>query len=795
MQFVEEPIKLDLKAQREDAIKTALDVEIINRIGGEENAYEIFRDLREALPWLEFSDDDIYEIMRLGSKKQAIPRSISDAMKTNKSINMSTIMGRNMSLMNSSTMPEPPVPPGSGTKPGELPPLGTNSKMTPVELKEDVLPIIGTNSKITPVELKCAVITSVPISKPDFNLTKGIVNIGNSCYMNSALQLLYSIPEFRKTLIEKYDEIINQYGGETKEHKVGNKSKKISHKKIIEDLYNIFKDLQNDDKPKGNICRSLLTNFFKEKEYEDIAVFLTKLLDIVQCNNDLTDFRNIFKYNSSGINESEINKFLFNKLNNYNLLTINYNDENINIKDKIRNRIKEYKSNYVFNEYLIIYINMMGDSKLGKKDKRIKLNNSNEFELQNKKFKLIGCVFHLGDGTHYVYTYRNPYTDDFILIDDDIVNNKITETDFIKYINNYKHGTFNINNQPYLLLYKITDTNTLPTLNSSTNLTPVQNGSLIPLLRPNIKLSEITTPEQAGGQIILQQFTSKGTDTDIEDPKFYTNLEIDNEKNNIMIYTNGANEKFESAQGGINRIITNLFGDKAFNNDNIDSYILLNGEKGFDTTNYSISFDKEENKLKYKLNDESSEIYITYNGSTELLDYYKEIDEHNFVAGSIARTEELDYTMYEDDKKKLKTKLEGNGIQKSRVYHIMGFKLQNDINMFKQDDKDKILKVIYNYYISIIDDVIALSKPKSKSSDIKYYYVYLAEIPGGIYATDSAFDIKITKGEETKSVKIAHYALLQVYNYLNSLSDSDFGNVKKIVLDLPPDLKELATEV
>lgn len=45
----------------------------------------------------------------------------------------------------------------------------------------------------------------------------GMINMGNSCYMNSLMQVIFSIPDFIKTYYEQRENILNQFHSEPAE--------------------------------------------------------------------------------------------------------------------------------------------------------------------------------------------------------------------------------------------------------------------------------------------------------------------------------------------------------------------------------------------------------------------------------------------------------------------------------------------------------------------------------------------------------------------------------------------------
>lgn len=49
-----------------------------------------------------------------------------------------------------------------------------------------------------------------PIYGPGYT---GMVNLGNSCYLNSVMQTLFSLPDFKSCYVEKADEYFDQCSG------------------------------------------------------------------------------------------------------------------------------------------------------------------------------------------------------------------------------------------------------------------------------------------------------------------------------------------------------------------------------------------------------------------------------------------------------------------------------------------------------------------------------------------------------------------------------------------------------
>ena len=228
----------------------------------------------------------------------------------------------------------------------------------------------------------------------------GLINIGNTCYMNSVLQLLFNSDGFKNTIKKSKSSKIKVLYNLFEQSKTKCVAE-IEFKKIIGEYYNIFK------------------NNYQHDSFE----FLIYLFELVnnECNNRL---KNIFEIKTnvnikckmrSCLNErdhKEYNYYLILPLTNdlsesyrqYKTI-IKFTDNNKIECDKCNNKTPSRKlisTEQWPNEIIII---------LKRFDNYRKLNNDIFIPINwRHNYRLIGGIIHIGslDNGHYIYFgYRN----------------------------------------------------------------------------------------------------------------------------------------------------------------------------------------------------------------------------------------------------------------------------------------------------------------------------------------------------------------------------------------------------
>lgn len=117
-------------------------------------------------------------------------------------------------------------------------------------------PSIPPKSSPIPLQRKNSVATNKPL------VYKGIINFGNTCYMNSTLQMLWSIPEFRNFLTSITLENIENFSFKTRTYKHPYTNKVFEYdynidKEALISLFKIFEYLQNQNKAPFEMTRNI----------------------------------------------------------------------------------------------------------------------------------------------------------------------------------------------------------------------------------------------------------------------------------------------------------------------------------------------------------------------------------------------------------------------------------------------------------------------------------------------------------------------------------------------------------
>ncbi|BED92619.1 MAG: Clan CA, family C19, ubiquitin hydrolase-like cysteine peptidase [Candidatus Paraimprobicoccus trichonymphae] len=286
----------------------------------------------------------------------------------------------------------------------------------------------------------------------DFSLSKikrkGIKNIGNSCYLNSFLQFLFSIEEIK-------DSIIKYQGNNT----------------VLKCIKNIFEYLSNNDNVKvlkEDDLRSIISGIFKDKGLDKqqdshelfslVLGILEKEIPGVKCSYELTTrqyFESADKKLSKIVNDDltiitlpiQNSKNLSDALNNFTCnnsnLTMKFDEGTLKQDSNLSQKFEK------LSDYIIIELNRFEyPEKKISNVVEIPVNlNMQPYTHDNKEsnYTLIGAILHIGrtiNGGHYRFIHR-PANDNYILYSD--LN--------VTIINSYK-ASHEINNDGYVLLYK-----------------------------------------------------------------------------------------------------------------------------------------------------------------------------------------------------------------------------------------------------------------------------------------------------------------------------------------------------
>ena len=253
---------------------------------------------------------------------------------------------------------------------------------------------------------------------------KGIINIGSTCYMNAALQLLLSSNDFIY-IIKKYSNI-NQ----------------------INIIYKLIKDYNsNISAVKPLEFKNMINNnldLFNNYQQQDCFEFIVYFLDLINnlCDNNINKIFGI----SINVNlKCKITKCHYeknkNEINNFLILplcedlnqcyreykkVIRLEDDIYCEKCKKNTPCRKFSKTISWPNNLIIVLNRF----TLKNNKMIKNNQDVTIPLiWRHNYNLVGCVIHSGgiDGGHYYY-YKKYNNDWYIINDSNIskINNNIS---------------------------------------------------------------------------------------------------------------------------------------------------------------------------------------------------------------------------------------------------------------------------------------------------------------------------------------------------------------------------------
>ena len=305
-----------------------------------------------------------------------------------------------------------------------------------------------------------------------------LTNVGNSCYMNSAIQLLYSIPQLRDFFNSINIEDINQYNCFIPTPEQINNGYEICQTFLrdrniilLNALKKIFYEMKtnhtvNISNIKGeNIYNKLITNTNLIKfRQEDTTEFMVPLISALNCFIETQQISNTFvitqqtkqicsnnEYNlkntreplfSLPLNGNNIQELI----TNYTLeeevpasesnLAFCYNKGHVYSRRQTRFLINDSLTTLIFSIKRFNYDQSTGS--------RIKLNNKidtvKQIRINNINFLIQGIIIHSGDasGGHYVYLSFNENGDPHTIISD----SSITPCNNSSYFKNYQNNGY-----------------------------------------------------------------------------------------------------------------------------------------------------------------------------------------------------------------------------------------------------------------------------------------------------------------------------------------------------------------
>ena len=143
------------------------------------------------------------------------------------------------------------------------------------------------------------------MNKYNYGLYKWIINLGNTCYLNSVLQLLFNINELKEYLLSKnfLEELIVNI---KKNHFKDKNIKNYVH--FIQNLYSLMNDYNNNNQktltPK-NLLKSIqnINSDFEGFDQHDSQEILLIIMDII---HEILNYEVDVNYNGNAKNETDL---------------------------------------------------------------------------------------------------------------------------------------------------------------------------------------------------------------------------------------------------------------------------------------------------------------------------------------------------------------------------------------------------------------------------------------------------------------------------------------------------------